>query len=132
MNTETLPTSAEEAPVESRPRIKKAPLVDILENEERFLLIADLPGVSKDNLEIVLEKGVLRLSATLDSETPDNRTAVHSEYRPATSYERSFRLGEGVSTDDISAEIRDGVLRLTVPKLKAEVQRIAIRSDSTV
>lgn len=79
------------------------PLVDVYENEREFLLVADLPGVRKDNLDISVEAGELRLRGETDE----------LEYR------RSFSLGDDVNVEAIDAKLEHGQLSLHLPKAEA-------------
>ena len=98
------------------------PDVDIVEHPDAFLVTADLPGVDEDQVEVRLEKGVLRLEATLAAESDPHGTPLHAEYRPG-GYRREFTLSEHVDAEGIEASLRDGVLELRLPKLAAHQPR---------
>lgn len=100
------------SPPRPAPRAPAAvPRVDLYEGERDFLLLADLPGVTRDTLTLEVERGELRLSAYTPPEHPLG----------ARRWERRFQLSRGIRADDIHAELKDGVLRVTLPK--AEVAR---------
>jgi HSP20 family molecular chaperone IbpA len=104
------------------------PLIDIHEGPDGLVLEADLPGVAENHLNIHLEDNVLVLHARVPSPFPDGARVLHEEYRVSDFY-RSFILSDEVERDRISAELRNGVLRLTLPKAeRAKTRRIEIKS----
>jgi HSP20 family molecular chaperone IbpA len=104
------------------------PLIDIHEGPEGLILEADLPGVSENNLNVQLEDNVLTLHAKVTSPFPEGARVLHEEYRVSDFY-RSFILSDEVERNKISAELRNGVLRLSLPKAeRARTRRIEIRS----
>ncbi|PRP90308.1 Spore protein SP21 [Enhygromyxa salina] len=88
------------------------PLVDVLESDSEFLLVADLPGVNKDALGITVNGGQLELEA--ETETLD--------------YRRSFALGDDVDLDAVEAKLEFGVLEVHLPKrAEAQVRKVPIK-----
>jgi HSP20 family molecular chaperone IbpA len=115
-----------------RERQTYTPPIDIHEAPEGLTLEADLPGASERNLQILLEDNVLNLYATVDSPAPDGARLVHEEYRLGD-YHRSFILSDEVDRDRITAELKNGVLRLFLPKAeRARTRRIEIKSSDPV
>lgn len=105
-----------------------APPVDIFESEASITLLADMPGVSPENLEIDLNEGVLTITGNSASGEANNEEEVFREYRPAT-YQRKFTLSQSVDQAKIEARLSDGVLRLELPKAeKARPRKIQIKS----
>ncbi|MCE9566402.1 MAG: Hsp20/alpha crystallin family protein [Planctomycetes bacterium] len=93
------------------------PRVDVLETESEFLVLADMPGVKPDDVDIRFEKGEL----SIHGRRPANR-----EYAP-TNYHRVFTVAETVAADKISAELKVGVLTVRLPKVEAvKPKRIAV------
>ena len=91
-------------------------------------LEADLPGATERNLHIQLEDNVLDLYAKIDSPAPEGARLIHEEYRLGD-YHRSFILSDEVDRERISAELKNGVLRLILPKgERARTRRIEIKS----
>ncbi|KIG18272.1 heat shock protein, Hsp20 family protein [Enhygromyxa salina] len=89
------------------------PLVDVLENEREFLLLADLPGVNRDALDITVNGGQLEIHAESDT----------LEYR------RNFALGDDVDLDAVEARLEYGELEIHLPKrAEAQARKIAIQS----
>ncbi len=115
---------AVEAPVKTfRPR---APRVDVSESADAYFVTADVPGVPMDAIEVTIEEGRLELSA--------KRTATeHEGYRTAFrqfgegDYRRAFTIPETIDRESVRADLRDGVLRITIPKAQpAKPQKIRI------
>jgi HSP20 family protein len=106
--------SSKEEGEQTRPGVYYSPSVDIYENEEGLTLLADLPGVTEENLDIDLEDRKLTINGTVPP--PEKRFhSVYSEYGIG-GYTRSFRLGEAIDRTKINASLKDGVLTLTLPK----------------
>ncbi len=110
------------------PRPAFAPPVDIHDGPEGLTLEADLPGATESNLHIQLEDNVLSLYATLDSPASESARLIHQEY-PVGDFHRSFILSDEVDRDRITAELKNGVLRIFLPKAdRARARRIEIKS----
>lgn len=103
-----------------------APAVDIFENEDGYLLYADVPGVKPGNLDVHFDRGELRLEAR--REYARHGTSLGSEFE-ATVFKRSFKFPDTVDGNSISASLNDGVLELRLPKSPAvKPRRIAIQA----
>jgi len=110
------------------PRRVFTPPIDIHEGQEGLTLEADLPGATESNLFIQLEDSVLSLHARIESPAPEGARLIHEEY-PLGDYYRSFILSDEVDRDRITAELKNGVLRLVLPKAdRARTRKIEIRS----
>ncbi len=96
------------------------PAVDVTEDESGYTIYADMPGASKDTVNVSYEDGVVTLSATSARSNADAK-AIHREFKLA-SYERAFKVGEDVNVEAIGAEISNGVLKVTLPR-KASVKK---------
>ena len=93
------------------------------------MLEADLPGVGQDGVAIHLEDNVLNLTARVNSPAGEGARLLHEEYRQAD-FARSFILSDEVDRERIAAELKNGVLRLTLPKAeRAKTRRIEIKSS---
>ena len=102
------------------------PDVDIYETEDALVLVADVPGVAHDGVELGLEEGVLEVTAHRRSADAE-REPDHEEYRP-TSFYRAFRLSEEIDAEKIAAALTDGVLTVTLPKsARAKPRKIAVK-----
>ncbi|MDR0361821.1 MAG: Hsp20/alpha crystallin family protein [Planctomycetota bacterium] len=101
------------------------PSVDIIDNEERTVLIADMPGVDEDCIDVLLEKNVLTIKGRPKSDDFPGRQQVYSEYVEGD-FERAFTVAEGVDRDNITANISEGVLTVVIPKMRQATRRIAV------
>lgn len=99
-----------------------APALDIYESDQGLVLKADLPGVSKEGLEISVVENVLKIHGRVTTETPAEAKLVLQEYREGDYY-RSFILSDEVDSEEIRAELEAGVLTLTLPKAKRLLPR---------
>ena len=118
-------TATEERPAS---RMVHTPLIDIHEGVDGLILEADVPGATENNLSIQLEDNVLSLHARVTSPAPEGARALHEEYQLADYY-RSFILSDEVERSKITAELKNGVLRLHLPKAeRAKTRRIEIKS----
>ena len=98
-------------------RPDQAMKVDVKDEGDRYTLEADMPGISKDNLKVEVANGTLTISADYDEkkeEKGEDDKYVYRERR-CGSMRRSFNV-EGIREEDITAEFKDGVLKLTLPK----------------
>ena len=94
-----------------------SPTVDIYETDEAITLLADLPGVEKDKLDINVEDKQLTITGLVDE--PENRLqSIYTEYGIG-GYTRSFKLGDAIDQSKINAALKDGVLTLVLPKAEA-------------
>lgn len=97
---------------------------DITESDSGYTLKADLPGVSKENIKISLNEGVLSIAAVSASEKEEkdkDGRVIRSE-RYSGNFSRSFYVGDGVTEEDIKASYKDGVLTVTFPKKEEKVE----------
>jgi HSP20 family protein len=104
------------------------PAVDIQETEDAYRLHAELPGLTKDDIQITLENNVLRLSGERKLEKDVKRDNYHRVERTYGTFSRAFTLPSQVNAEGVQATFENGVLTLTVPKSEsAKPRRIAIR-----
>ena len=89
---------------------------DIKETEQSYELHADLPGIKQEDLDITLREGVLTISGKREEEKKSEGERWHSVERSFGKFARSFQLPEGVTEDDVSAELKNGVLTVSVKK----------------
>jgi HSP20 family protein len=87
----------------------------IYETEDALFLSLEMPGVSPDALNIMLDQRVLTISGRSRSSSPEGYSLTHHEYRDGD-YERAFTLSEAIDNDKIEAELKEGVLRLKLLK----------------
>jgi len=104
------------------------PDVDIQEAENEFRLIADMPGVDESSVEVDVENNVLTIHGSFVPQPPEGYSLSWQEYRSGD-YERSFTLSNTIDREKIQARVRDGVLRLSLPKAEqAQPRRIEVKS----
>jgi HSP20 family protein len=99
------------------------PRVDIHEEDERFVVTADLPGVEGKDIEITAEKGVLTLKGERRSEKKSSTNSFESIERASGTFLRRFTLPESVNAEAIKAAHVNGVLEITIPKRPTEQPR---------
>ena len=105
------------------------PEVDILETEEAITMLADMPGVNSENLDIDLRDNTLTLSGVVQPFEAADEEDVIVEYEIGKYY-RQFTISEVIDQSKIEALLNDGVLRLTLPKAeKAQPRKIQITAD---
>jgi HSP20 family protein len=92
------------------------PAVDIHEEAERYVLVADIPGVNRQDMEITLKEGVLTVKGERQAQGEKRREDYRHRERVHGSFMRQFTLPDTVDSDNISATVRDGVLEVTIPK----------------
>ena len=95
---------------------------DIVEKEGNYEMSMELPGVKKEDIQMELKDGYLKVTATHGSNTEDKdeKGRVVRKERVSGSYSRSFYVGEGVKQEDIKGEFKHGILKLFVPKVEAK------------
>ena len=98
------------------------PPVDVFEDDEAITLLADLPGVARDGLNVRIDGDSLLLEATANTAGPQQLELLYGEARVAA-YRRQFTLSRELDASRIDAQLRDGVLRLTIPKAEAAKPR---------
>ena len=114
---------------QTRPGLVFTPSVDIFETEKEITLLADMPGVKSGDLNIDLHESVLTLDGDVKSPEGADEVDVIREYRTGKYY-RQFTLSQVIDQSKIDAELKDGVLRLRLPKIEAATPRkIAVKSS---
>ena len=93
-----------------------SPAVDIKEEPERFVLYADIPGVSPTDIEVSMEKGVLTIRGERKHELTTAEQGFHRTERRQGVFIRRFTLPDSVDAENIAATSQDGVLKLVLPK----------------
>lgn len=102
------------------------PSVDIFETETGLTILADLPGVTPENLDIDLHEDVLSIIGNIADEKDDGENYLLKEYETGQ-FIRKFTLTEVIDQEKIKADLADGVLRLTLPKIeKAKPRKITV------
>jgi len=102
-----------------------APSVDISETEKEYLIRAALPAVKKEDVKVTYENGMLTLSGERRKEEEAKDEKFHRVESFYGSFSRCFDLPDAIDANAISAEAKDGVLTIRVPKMKAEAKKFA-------
>jgi HSP20 family molecular chaperone IbpA len=130
MSTNSLTERNDERNVQTREETRSnekyiRPAVNIIETEEGLVLTADIPGASKDSLDVNVEKGILTISAPAQHTMPG--TSAYREFELANYY-RQFTIPESLDHEKSKAEYANGILTLRVPKAEiAKPKRIAVQ-----
>ena len=120
---------ASPVPVEqerTRNRKTYAPKVDIYEKKDAMVLLADMPGVDEKSVDVTLDKNVLTIRGTVEPKVCKEHSIYYSEY-DVGDYERAFTITNEIDRNRIEAHVKNGVLKLTLPKAEeAKVKKIAV------
>jgi HSP20 family molecular chaperone IbpA len=106
----------------TKPGLVFSPAVDIYETEKEITVLADMPGVKPDDLAIDLRDNVLTLDGDVADPQGKNEVEILREYRIGK-YRREFTLSQVIDQSKIDAELKDGVLRVLLPKVGEVVPR---------
>jgi len=125
MAEKTVPEIKKDSPVIQREVTRNreyfaTPLVDIYETREGLTVLADLPGVTKEGLKVQVEDGILTIEGK--ASTAEREGLLIREFEP-TNFFRQFELSDSVAQDKIIAELKHGVLVLSLPKAEAAKPR---------
>jgi HSP20 family protein len=113
---------------QTRPGLVFTPLVDIFETEKELVLLADMPGVRPEDLTIDLRDDTLTLTGDVQPLEGANENDLMIEYEVGK-YHRQFALSEIINQEKIDAQMQNGVLRLTLPKVeKATPRKITVQA----
>lgn len=105
------------------------PTMDIFEDATGITVLADMPGVPKENLDIHIDKDSLSISGDILLDMPADMEPVHADVR-LTRYQRSFTLSRELDTEKVEASFKDGVLILRIPKREAhQTRKIEVRAS---
>lgn len=95
--------------------LRLRPAVDIFEDDDAIHVVADVPGVTTESLKLEVDNDLLTLEGDIELDTPERMSASYAEVR-GSRYYRQFQLGREVDSDNICAEVKNGVLDLALPK----------------
>lgn len=105
-----------------------SPQVDIIERKEDIIVMADMPGADEKTVDITLEKNVLTIYGKVEADIPKDHTLSVSEYGIGD-YQRVFTLSDEVDSDNIKATVKNGVLKLIMPKAApAKTRKIPVQA----
>jgi HSP20 family protein len=91
------------------------PVTDIFETDQALTVILEMPGVDRENVEVSVENDILTIEGRIDHSKYEGLRPIYTEYNIGN-YARSFHLSSKIEQAGISAELRDGVMRLVLPK----------------
>lgn len=121
-------TPAQSPAVKPRSAGTLMPAVDVFENQHGITLLADMPGVSKDKLDIQVEADTLTIEGEVALDLPQDMEASHVDVE-LSRYRRVFTLSKELDADKVSADLKHGVLTLRIPKAAhAQPRRIAVQA----
>jgi len=98
-----------------------SPPVDAVESDEDFKVLCDLPGVKRENLEVSVSKGILTIKGEKKTETKTEKRKVFKKETWEGSFQRTLSLPGDADTEKVTAELKDGILTVTLPK-KEEIK----------
>jgi len=93
-----------------------APIVDIVEDDQQYLIQAEIPGVKKEEIKVGVQDDVLTISGQRHSEKEEKNKKFHRIERAYGSFARSFTIPEDSDGEKVSAEFKDGILKVVLPK----------------
>lgn len=104
------------------------PAVDIFEKDDTTVILADMPGVAPDDIDVTLERQVLTLTGHIKPHAPEGYRRLSAEYREG-GYTRVFTLSDAVDQKKIKADVKNGVLRLELPRAaEAKPKKITVKA----
>jgi HSP20 family protein len=98
-----------------------SPAVDIVESTDSYTLTADLPGLTKADVNLTVEEGVLTLTGERKAEHSESKEFGHRYERAYGKFSRSFQLGSSVENGKIEAEFKNGLLKVELPKVESSL-----------
>lgn len=106
------------------------PLTDITEDEKEYLVKVELPEVKKEEVKVTVEEGVLRISGERKLEKEEKNKKMHRVERSYGSFLRAFTLPEGADGEKVTAEFKDGMLKVHLPKTEqAKAKAVAVKVE---
>ncbi|MFN0006565.1 MAG: Hsp20/alpha crystallin family protein [Planctomycetota bacterium] len=133
MKNDKVQETREQATGESVERMRERPVytprTDIYETEDAVVLVADMPGVDEKSIEVTLERNTLTITGRTQDVVPEGYRRAYAEFDRGD-YQRSFALSAHADPNGIQASMKDGVLRVSVPKAKPALKKIPVISGT--
>ena len=102
------------------------PATDIFETDQALTVVLEMPGVAKENVDVRIENDIVTIEGRIDFSKYEGMQPVYTEYNVGN-YVRSFQLSSKIEQSGISAELKDGVMKLVLPKAeKAKPRKITV------
>jgi HSP20 family protein len=114
---------------EKRQEMLWSPRVDIERENGSYVLTAEFPGVDKEDVHVDVKDGMLTIRGEKKNEVTEEKDGYRYSERVYGSFERSFRLSDKISSDDIQAKLEKGVLTVTIPAPEEEAKKIEVKAD---
>jgi HSP20 family protein len=108
---------------ETAQSIQLTPRADVIEGDKEFRILMDLPGVANENLDISLENQTLSVKAVREAAVPEGFAGRRHERSGKVQFSRTFNLGSGFDSEQISAHLEAGVLQISLPKSEVAMAR---------
>ena len=119
----------EKAQEQTRPMRAFLPTADIFETDDALTVVLEMPGVDRNNIDVNVDNGVLMIEGRIDFSKYEGLQPVYSEYNIGP-FRRNFRISSRIDQDKLKAEMRDGVITLTLPKAEqTKPRRIEVRTS---
>ena len=103
------------------------PAVDIFEDAQSVTLLADMPGVDEKGVDIVLEKNILTITGKVDVQEPEKYPVMQRDYGFGD-FHRSFQLNDEFDSEKISANVKNGVLKVVLPRIAPTRRKITVKA----
>ena len=117
--------------VHTKSRPAFIPRTDIYESKDHLLLLTDMPGVDQDSVDITLERNILTIHGSVSSPAFDGYNLTYSEFGVGD-FRREFTLSNEIDRDGIQASVKNGVLKLVLPKSERAIPRkISVHPGAT-
>lgn len=131
-NSEVMEVEKQEVtPAEGTERMSSqrmfVPRANIYETNDKVVLYADMPGVDAKSVDVQVEKNILTINGSVKPETLEKFTLAYAEYEVGD-YQRRFTLSNEVDISKIEASVKDGVLRLDLPKIVPTMKKITVKT----
>ncbi|MEW5868121.1 MAG: Hsp20/alpha crystallin family protein [Chloroflexota bacterium] len=105
------------------------PRADVYEVDDQIVIVADVPGANENSVDITLEKNILTINAYVEVDEKPGYALTYAEYEVGD-YQRSFKLSDEIDSERIEATIREGVLRVYLPKsTEARTRKINVKAS---
>jgi len=129
MNDTNALTQESATAAQAAPKKVFMPRADVYETREAIVVLADMPGVDESGVDITLEKNVLTLRGNVAAAQFPERKLAWEEYAVGD-YERTFTIGTDIQADAISATVKNGVLKVTLPKAQeVKTRKISVKAE---